>query len=407
MTVAAAGSDRRGRLRLFAILCGLYLAQSIPSYLIVAAIPPIMREQGVSRSDIGMISALMLPLVLKFLWAPQVDRFRPLARRHRSGWVLLTQGAIILCLATLSLIAPTDVTAFLIIGFALAVLLSTQDIATDGYAAKYLDPRDRPIGNAIQGGATAIGVVLGGTLGLVVYHHAGWTTMIATVAALSLIPLAAAFFMREDDPASSAGTGSRPSIRRFLARPDTRLILAIALIYRASEGLVKAMEGPYLVDSGVALDTIGYLSGGAAATAGLLGSAVAAVLSLRLGVGRVLILLGLMRSLCFLTFTIHALGIIEGLPLLFGAAAFQTLIRYMEIVALYSLFMAVTSSDQPGTDFTILACAQLVVYLAGSFLSGMIADGFGYDGLFMLATGLSILATLAVGPLIARTKSPA
>ena len=79
-------ASRPGRLRLFAVLGGLYLAQAIPSYLIAAALPPIMREAGVSRTAIGYLSLLFLPLVLKFLWAPLVDRIRPFARAHRAGW---------------------------------------------------------------------------------------------------------------------------------------------------------------------------------------------------------------------------------------------------------------------------------------------------------------------------------
>lgn len=67
----------------------------------------------------------------------------------------------------------------------------------------------------------------------------------------------------------------------------------------------------------------------------------------------------------------------------------------MEIVALYSLFMAVTTSDQPGTDFTILACAQLLVYLVGSMLAGKLADALGYGWLFAIATALSAVAVLA------------
>ena len=74
----------------------------------------------------------------------------------------------------------------------------------------------------------------------------------------------------------------------------------------------------------------------------------------------------------------------------------------MEIVALYSLFMAVTSKGQPGTDFTILACAQLVVYLIGSLVSGRLADAFGYGALFGLATALSGLAVVGTVLLLRR-----
>lgn len=392
MTAADAARTKRERLSLFTVLAALYLAQSIPSYLIAAALPPILREAGVSRSAIGYLSLLFLPLVLKFLWAPAIDRLRPFARAHRAGWVVVTQVGIILCLLAMVPLGPTHVGGLVAIGFAASVLISTQDIATDGYAVSRLRPEDRAVGNAIQGGAVALGVVLGGSLSLLLYQHVGWTGMLLTAAALSLPPLGAAFAMREPPPPSVA---PRPSIRAFLRRPEVRTILWVALTYRVSEGLVKAMEGPYLVDAGVPLDLIGYLSGISAVTAGLAGSGIAALLVRRCGTTATLGLLGGLRTLCFALFAAHALGAVTGVGLLFGAAGFQTLIRYMEIVALYSLFMTVSSTEQPGTDFTILACAQLVVYLLGALISGKLADALGYSALFGLAALLSGLATVA------------
>jgi MFS transporter (putative signal transducer) len=349
------------------------------------------------------MSILLLPLVIKFVWAPWIDRIRPFARAHRAGWVFITQTGTILCILALIAVGPLDVTRIIAIGFVASLLISTQDIATDGYAAKYLPQADRAIGNAIQGGSIAFGVVIGGTLGLVLHHSIGWTGMLVTIAAFSLLPLIAAAMMREGDP-TPAETAKRPSIRAFLRRPEARQILWIALIYRASEGLVKAMEGSYLVDAGVPLNQIGYLSGISATTAGLAGSAIAAWLVKSRGIAFVLALLGGMRTLCFLLFACHALGAVVGAWPLFGAAGFQTLIRYMEIVALYSLFMAVTTSEQPGTDFTILACAQLLVYLAGSMLAGKLADTLGYGALFCLATAISAVAVIATVRMIARSS---
>jgi MFS transporter (putative signal transducer) len=399
-------ASQPGRLRLFIVLGGLYLAQAIPSYLIAAALPPIMREAGVSRSAIGYLSLLFLPLVLKFLWAPMVDRIRPIARAHRAGWVILTQVGVIACILALLPLGPTNVAGIMGVGLVASLLISTQDIATDGYAAKYLPPQDRAIGNAIQGGSVAFGVVIGGTLGLVLYHHVGWTGMLLTIACFSLLPLLAAFGMWENAPLPATPPAA-PSIMAFLRRPEVRQILLVALVYRVSEGLVKAMEGPYLVDAGVPLDQIGYLSGLSAATAGLAGSAIAALLVKHFGTAATLGLLGGLRTLCFALFSAHALGVVTGYWPLFGAAGFQTLIRYMEIVALYSLFMAVTSKEQPGTDFTILACAQLVVYLVGSLISGKLADLMGYGALFSVATllsGIAVIATIRLLASVGRTQ---
>lgn len=392
---AADAPANTGRKRLFTVLAGLYLAQAIPSYLFAAALPPIMRESGVSRTAIAYLSLWFLPLLLKFFWAPYVDRVRPFARAHRAGWVIITQTGVIISILCLIPFGPTNVWAIICVGMLGSLLISTQDIATDGYAAKYLAPEDRPVGNAIQGGSVAFGVVIGGTLGLVLYSHIGWTGMLLTIAAFCFIPLAAAFAMREDDPAAAGQLIDRPSLKAFFRRREVRDVLWVALIYRMSEGLVKAMEGSYLVDAGLPLTQIGYLSGIAATTAGLAGAAIAAVLLRWFGVGWTLGLLGILRTICFALFAAHALGIVTGMVPIFGAAGFQTLIRYMEIVALYSLFMAAASREQPGTDFTILACAQLIIYFAGSMVSGKIADVLGYGTLFGLATLLSVVAVVA------------
>lgn len=390
------------RFRLFAVLAGLYLAQGIPGYLLVAAVPPIMRELGVSRTAIGMLAVLMIPLTIKFLWAPLVDRVRLMAIGHRRGWILPTQAGTVLAIAALALVSPTDVRAIFVIGLVISLLTSTQDIATDGYATMALREEDRAVGNAIQGGAVALSVIIGGTLSLLLYGWVGWQMMVLIIAAVSALPLVAIAFMPEDAKTASFAPGARPSLTAFMKRPEAVTVLVIALTYRASEGLVKSMEGSYLVDAGLPLSSIGYLSGISAATAGLAGSFVAALLVKKSGTGGTLLLLGVLRTICFLMFSLHAVGQLTGLWVLVGAAGFQTLIRYMEIVALYSLFMAVSSKDQPGTDFTILSCAQIIIYLAGSMAAGVIADRIGYPALFFSSTVISGLAVVLTLRLLAK-----
>lgn len=381
---------------LYLTLAGLYIAQGIPTYLIAAALPPTLRAAGVSRSTIGLFSLLMLPLVLKFAWAPLVDRLRPLPiLGHRRGWIVPTQLLTASGIAVMAFVQPTDIAVLFVVCMAIAIAMSTQDIATDGYATRQLSPENRAIGNAIQGGSVAFGVVVGGTLSLVLFEHFGWQSTLLLIAGLSLLPLLVTPLMREKE-ADDGASRKRPSLRAFFQRPEARSILAVALIFRASEGLVKAMEGPYLVDIGLPLSWIGYLSGLSAATAGLIGSVIAIGLIKAQGNARALISLGALRTICFALFAIHATGLIDHNSVVIGAAAFQTFIRYMEIVVLYSLYMSVASTDQPGTDFTILACAQLLVYLVGSSMSGLLADRLGYGVLFALATVLSAIAVMLV-----------
>ncbi|MBB5751756.1 MFS transporter [Prosthecomicrobium pneumaticum] len=392
------------RLRIFVSLAGLYVAQGVPGYLIVAAVPPVLREYGVSRTTIGMLSFLMVPLVLKFLWAPLVDRFELLPIGHWRGWILPTQLLSVAAIALLAFLDPLAIWPIFVVGAAVSLLTSTQDIATDAYATSALAPDDRPVGNAIQGGAVAFSVIIGGTLGLVLFERIGWRDTILVIAAFSALPLLVLPLMAGDDRPRDAAR-PKPRFRAFFARREAVAVLVIALVYRASEGLVKAMEGSYLVDAGLPLSWIGYLSGLSAATAGLIGSVVAAVLVRRTGLSGTLLFLGGLRTLCFLLFGLHALGWVTGVEAVIGAAALQTMIRYMEIVALYSLFMAVSSSDQPGTDFTILACAQLIVYLLGSSISGVLADRLGYAALFLISALLSGVAVAITVGLLRRWRA--
>lgn len=101
------------------------------------------------------------------------------------------------------------------------------------------------------GGDRTGGVIVGGALGLVLYERAGWNAMLGVIACISIRPLFAAFAMREYDPQAPERSLDRPSIMNFLRRPEALRILWVVLIFRASEGLVKAMEGAYLVDAGI------------------------------------------------------------------------------------------------------------------------------------------------------------
>lgn len=378
--------------RLYAVLGGLYLAQGIPTYLLLVALPPLMRESGASRTAIGLFYLLMIPLIAKFAIAPLVDR-HPLIKKwgHRRSWVIVTQIIVSLGIACMALVEPQQAGILFVICFCITLLSSLQDIATDGFAVRHLNDQTRATGNAIQAGAVALGVIMGGTLALVLFHKIGWRPTILIVAALSLLPLLAALWMDERRDKVPNEAAPQPSLKRFFEQPNAWYILCFALTYRASEGMVRGMEGAYLVDIGLPLPWIGYLSGASAATAGLVGAVLAALLIRATGLFSTLIILGLARSICFLALTFNAGEIWPGIEVAMAASAFQTFLRYMELVAIYSLFMKFSSSEQPGTDFTILACAELLIYLIGSSVAGYLADKFGYMDLFMLATVLSLL----------------
>lgn len=380
--------------KILSVLTGLYVAQAIPIYLFIAALPAIFRELGVSRSMIGAMGVLLIPWILKFLWAPFVDRYQLSRLGRRRSWILPMQVINIALVLVLSQLSPAE---DIVLIFALACLVaftaSTQDIATDGYAVEVLAPDQRAFGNAIQGGSIAAGVLIGSAFALILYDHFGWQVMMFAIALLASIAALPICLMEEktlsEDPERSPK--DRPSLRAFLRRTDALQVLSFALLYRCSEGFVKSMEQPFLVDKGLSLSLIGLTSGASAATVGLAGSLLAALVIRTSGLFTCLYGLGLARTLCFAGFAFAAATETASASFLIGLAFFNTVIRYMEVVGLYSLYMGASSQSQPATDFTILSCAQLIIYMMASMVSGLLADTFGYAPLFTFATLLSLI----------------
>ena len=165
------------------------------------------------------------------------------------------------------------------------------------------------------------------------------------------------------------------------------------LLFRAPEGLMKGMENPFLVDKGLSLSQVGLVSGGMAATIGLCGSFLAALFIRMQGLGPFIWTLAIARTLVFAGFAAAAAMPVPAFVLI-GPAGANTIVRYMEVVALYSFYMGVANPRQAATDFTILSSAQLLIYMIGGMMGGVIADAIGYRDLFTLSAVLSIVILL-------------
>ena len=410
-TQGAARNAAQRPWQFWAVLVALYIAQGVPSYLMIMTVPAALRAAGMPLQQVGMLSILMLPLVLKFLWAPWVDRLRPLRWGHRRGWIVCTQLASVLAIGALAWAGPqASITTIVCIGMCLALSIATQDIATDGYATQQLRSDELGRGNAIQAASVAGGVLLGGTLAMALVDQWGWLPTMLLMAVLCLLPLLALPWMDEalpaaladDTQANATAAPARPSIRQFFARPGVWAILGLAVVYRLSEGMLRSMESSYLLHSGLTLSEVGVIAGSGAAVAGLAGSWLAAQWLLRRSRSQVLLGLSALRVVAFALFLAHSLHWLGGTVPLVVLAVGLSVQRYMEMVALYALFMASSSRRQPGTDFSIFACAELLSYMLSSMAGGFIAKQFQFSGLFAIATAIAVGCWLATAALLRR-----
>jgi hypothetical protein len=95
-----------------ALMLTLGFSSGLPFLLIFSTQSAWLREAGVSRSAIGLMSYAALAFTLKFAWAPFIDEYDPplvcawLGRRR--GWMLLAQLGIAAGLSGLGFGAPAE-----------------------------------------------------------------------------------------------------------------------------------------------------------------------------------------------------------------------------------------------------------------------------------------------------------
>ena len=106
-----------------------------------------LKDEGLSRSSIGLFGLIFVAYSINFLWSPLADRLKiPLLTAKlglRRSWIFTTQ--LLICLFALQL-STLDVTNQLslmaLFGLCIAVSGATQDIAIDAYRIDILSQGD-------------------------------------------------------------------------------------------------------------------------------------------------------------------------------------------------------------------------------------------------------------------------
>ncbi|WP_010598568.1 MFS transporter [Rickettsiella massiliensis] len=128
----------------------LGFSSGLPLALTASTLQAWFTVTGMSIVVIGSVGLIGQPYVLKFLWAPLMDRWIPPLLGRRRGWLLITQLALLLGIAGMTLADP-NLSPYLLmsLAFLVAFLSASQDIAVDAYRTDILTPEERGLGSTL------------------------------------------------------------------------------------------------------------------------------------------------------------------------------------------------------------------------------------------------------------------
>lgn len=395
-----------------ALLAVLFFAQGLPTGLAWLGLPAWLRSHGAALDTIGLVSLTFLPWALKFLWAAPVER---LAVRLGCGRVIAaTQLVAALAYAAL---AAVDLRTHFLPGLALLTLLAaacaTQDVATDRHAIARRGAVGAARINTLRFAGFTGGMLAGGAGLLLAGATAGWTAfmlacavgmVVAATMAIRMMPMARTLGGVPEPRARD--DAARVHLRGFFERTHPWTLLALALLFKSASAASESMVKSFWVDHGVTLEQVGIMTAVNLGLWGLVGAPLGAWLLGRKGLSArgvaagaglcVALLLGLLAA------CIHGgLGItwlptsgIEWDWVYVLLPALQAVADGVASMGFFTVFTRAAVGRQPGTDLTLVMCAESLGGLVLGALAGVSATSLGYAAHFALA-GAAYAAYLA------------
>jgi MFS transporter, PAT family, beta-lactamase induction signal transducer AmpG len=406
-------------------MLALGFSAGLPLLLVLGTLSFRLREAGVDRTTIGFLSWVGLAYGFKWVWAPLVDRlpvppFTTLLGRRR-GWLLLAQMAVITGLCGMAFNDPRDglpplVWCALLVAFGSA----TQDIALDAFRIESAATRKQAALAAayqtgyrlamIWAGAGVLWVAAWAEVsGVSGYQDAAWKFAYLVMAGSMAVGVITVLLSPEPVRATlpqpkSAGEWLESVliepfadfIRRY--RWQAVLILSLIAIYRISDVVMGIMANPFYVDMGFTKDEVATVSKIYGVIMTLAGAFVGGVLSMRLGVMRVLMLGAVLSAASNLLFAglatrghdLTALVLVVSADNLAGGIASAAFIAYLS---------SLTNVSYSATQYALFSSLMLLLpkFIAG--YSGAFVDAHGYSAFFigtaMLGVPVLFLVALA------------
>ncbi|HET8656113.1 MAG TPA: AmpG family muropeptide MFS transporter [Longimicrobiaceae bacterium] len=406
MATRRPGKARKSVLQLFTerrmvALLLLGFASGMPLYLMTRTLQAWMTVEKVDLGTIGFFSLAALPVSLKFLWAPVLDRYVPPFLGRRRGWLLITQIALLVAIAAMGLHNPRTGLAMLAVNtVAIAFLSASQDIVGDAYRTDLLEERAMAAGAALWVLGYRIALLVTGSLAFVLADHLGWRITYVLMSLLMLVGIVTDFWAPEptgeDRPPASLYDAVWLPFRDFFGRagPGTAIaILFFIVLYKLPDYLAIGMSTPFLLQIGFSETAIGTVNGGVGLFATIIGSLAGGVLAERMSLNRALWVTLIVQSLSqigYLGLALHS----HSYVFMVVAVIAENFVYGIVTTVFIAYLMSLCDKRFSATQYALLSSLMAVSRDLLVSPAGVVAKATGWVGFFTLALASGIPALL-------------
>ena len=380
------------------VLLILSFTSGLPYALAVTTLQAWYTDTGMTLIVIGSISLIGYPYLLKPLWAPLLDRFKPVGLGRRRGWIFIMQAGMCLSVLAMACINPiVHPWLLLVFGFILTVFSATQDSAIDAYRTELLRPEERGFGSTIYSVGYRIGLLVSGSLALVMVSWVGWQMVYWLMALCLFIPFVVTMFapktlITAPEPQTMRDAIINP-VREFFTRPYAIWILIFIVIYKLCDAFANTMTTPFLLrELHFSLAVVGAVSKSVSLLAGLIGAFVAGLCYVRLGLYRSLLYFGIAQMLSNLAFMWLAI-VGKNYEVMVISLFFENFCGGLSTVAFVALLTSLCDARYTATQFAGFTALSAVGRVNAGPQAALLIAHLGWIG-FYFSTVLMGLPSL-------------
>ncbi len=383
------------------ILLAMGFASGLPLALTGGTLQAWMKSEGVDLGTIGLFSAVSLPLSLKFLWSPFMDRFTPLKMGRRRGWMLITQLLLIAAVAGLGMSQP-KINLYIVAGLAILVSFfsASQDIVLDAWRREKLEDDQLGFGTSVFVTSYLFSFrMISGSLALILADRISWSSVYLIMAGALLVGVIATLLCKEPAVLSAPPKTLKEAViepfKDFFTKPGAVTILIFILAYKLGDNMASQMTTPFYLDIGFSKTEIGAINKLVGWIALVFGQVLGGILMKKLGILRSLLWFGLLQGaavygFAVLTWTGKNNGVLA------GVICFENIAIGMGTIAYVAYMASITNKKFTATQYALLSSLMALPRTLISAPTGYMAQFLGWHGFFLLCTLMAIPGLLLI-----------
>ncbi len=375
-------------------------ASGFPNQITESTLQAWLKDAGESNTTIGILSYVSLPYLLKFLWAPLLDRYPLPFLDRRRGWILVTQLALAATIAALafqnpsSSLLPVSVCAVVIVFFS-----ASQDIVYDAWRTDVAKPHERGLASAANQLGYRASAWIAFAFALVLADFFGWHFAFIAVAAIMAMFAIATWFAPSPEYTQAPPRDLRDtvvtSLKELFGTPGAIGFIALIMLFKVGDAFALKLFTPFLMDVGFTKTEIGLVAKAVLTSSSIVGSIIGGLLMVRMGLLRAMLTFGVLQAVTNLLY--YALAITgKDFSLMITAVALDNLAGAMGNIASVSLIMALCDKRFSAFQYALLSTLALLPRYGLGGPAGWLADHGGWPTYYIVSFFIGLPGVLIV-----------